>query len=256
MIENFDLELDKRLRRIEVMYQSGKEVDGERVWRLWRTLDQFLYRHEVNMGDIKRLIRFGEASREFKGSGRNIIEEGFFDILIRTIASYHNRIDLTKNPFPIDRGDIEKLFKSRGELKNQLYIFLEIEKFALDSYHYKRPRDSFAGKRRTKVLEIIQHLLDYFKYSQGVELAKISLRNKGRDELNAAFELLKDYHLSREMALDIKVVEELDRIVEKTTNRSMAVGALSVMVDTGYIDEMEALFKIDEWKDKNYHYPY
>ncbi len=57
MIENFDLELDKRLRRIEVMYQSGKEVDGERVWRLWRTVDQFSYRHEINMGGIKKRDR-------------------------------------------------------------------------------------------------------------------------------------------------------------------------------------------------------
>jgi hypothetical protein len=203
------------------------------------------------MGDIKRLIQFGTRFREQKGTDRNRIEESFFKILNDLVIPFHNKIPVNKPPFPINRDEIDTIAKKK--IKEKLKIFLEIEKFALDSYTYKRDRDSFGGKRRAFSLDIIKNFSNYFQCPEGLELAKKSLKSKGSDELCSAFEFLKEYYLTREIDMEDEVHEQLIKISEKTKSRSMAVGALSVLVDTDQISEFEALDRIDDWKQKNYY---
>jgi len=39
---------------------------------------------------------------------------------------------------------------------------------------------------------------------------------------------------------------------ETTDSRSTATGALNVLVETGEISDMEALDRLDDWKDKHH----
>ena len=53
------------------------------------------------------------------------------------------------------------------------------------------------------------------------------------------------------MPLPSDIIEILDKIIIQTKDRSVAVGALDLLVKTGNIGELEALSRIDEWKEKN-----
>jgi hypothetical protein len=249
--ENASSKLDKMLNRVEKSYQNKLKFDDFEIYRKWFEVEKYCFQNELAMGDIKRLIQFGTRFRELKGTDRNRIEESFFKILNDLVIPFHNKIPVNKPPFPINRDEIDTIAKKK--IKEKLEIFLELEKFAFDSYTYKRDRDSFGGKRRAFSLEIIKNFSNYFQCPEGLELAKKSLKSKGRDELCSAFEFLKEYYLTREIDMEDEVHEQLIKISEKTKSRSMAVGALSVLVDTDQISEFEALNKIDDWKQKNYY---
>lgn len=252
--EAFSPKLDKLLYQVEEFYQGKLNVYQWYIHRKWRDVERFFFDSELTMGNVRHLIQFGTRFRDIKGSGRNRIEENFFNLLYSLIWPLHTQIPVEKPPFPIDRNEIDSITKRKSKLKSQLKIFLEIEKFAIDSYHYKRERDSFGGNRRAFSLNIFMDILRYFKDSEGLELAKRSLKSKSRVELHAAFELLKRYYISRELDVDEDVYIQLIDISKKTKYRDIAVGALSVLVDTGEINEFEALDSIDEWKEKNYYY--
>jgi hypothetical protein len=256
--EAFSPKLDKWLYQVEEFYQEKLNVDEWYVYRKWGDVERFFLDREfldreLTMGNIRRLLQFGTRFRDIRGSGRNRIEEHFFKLLCSLIWPHHTQIPVEEPPFPIDRNEIDSITKKKSKLKSKLEIFLEIEKFAVDSYHYKRERDSFGGSRRAFSLNVLMDILSYFKDSEGPELAKKSLKSKSRVELHAAFDFLKRYYISRELDVEEDVNEQLIKISEKTRYRDIAVGALSVLVDTNMIDEFEALYKIDEWKEKNYY---
>lgn len=252
-IENVSPQLNKILNEIERIYQSKIPMEEFEIWRKWDEIPAFFYKNfkKIKKVDIERLLLFGTRFRSFKGTDRNRIEEEFFTrILLRL---YYWNYKYLKNVVPslIMKKEIKELSKKKA--KEIMEIFLELEKFALGSYEYKRSRDSFGGKRRGYSLDMSRELLNYFKDSKGLELAVRSLKSKSRDELYAAFEFLKEYYISRKKEIEPELYDLLIKIPEKTNSRSVAVGALSVLVDTENIGELHALDIIDDWKQRNYY---
>ena len=199
------------------------------------------------------MIKFGREFRDLKGPERNIIEESLFSMLRRITFPFHNNyiFDRVGDQLPIRKAEIGTIQGKR--ITERLHIFLEIETFAFDSYRYKRSRDSFAGQRRAFVLDILLQLRKYFKETSGFELAVESLKRKSRAELYSAFIFLKEYYLSLEIEPEFEIIEQLYKIVDRTDIRSVATGALSVLVDTGVICELTALDRLDDWKAKHYY---
>jgi hypothetical protein len=188
-----------------------------------------------------------------KGPGRHLTEEGLFKILHAQLYHLHRKFDAEDSPFPIEREELDGITEGKPELREKMTAFLDIEAFAYDSYGFKRERDSFAGNRRALSLNLLMELLYYFISSKSIELAKRSLKNKGRAELHAAFEFLKHFYVSRERDIEDDVYEQLIKISEKTKKRDIAAGALDLLVETDTISELEALDRMSEWKEKNYY---
>ena len=55
----------------------------------------------------------------------------------------------------------------------------------------------------------------------------------------------------RDEAPDDDLVEALLGVAERTRSRSIAVGALNFLVETGAISEFQALDRMDAWKERN-----
>jgi hypothetical protein len=176
-IENVSPHLDKMLYRIEKIYQNNLSINDVEVYRKWWHVEDYFRKNQITMEDIKRLIQFGGRFREMKGPGRNRIEESFFNILIRVLFPINNTIPYDEPPFPINRDEIDKITEKK--IRELLRVFLEIEKFAIDSYHYQKARDSFGGKRRGFALEIAKYFLNYFQYitSPGKSIWKTTCMN-------------------------------------------------------------------------------
>jgi hypothetical protein len=236
-IDDVTPDLDKKLNMVEKIYREGINLGTfERYWK-WGDVEDFVYqnRNKLCTGDVKRLIEFGREFRDLKGPERNIIEESLFSMLRGIVSTFHN-VNIFKsvrNKLPILKDEIDAIEKKR--VAERFHIFLEIEKFAVDSYRYKRSRDSFGGQRRACVLGIMGHLRNFFKDTKGFELAVESLKSKSRAELNAAFDFLREYYLSLEVEPEPEIIEKLYKIVDRTDKRAIASGALSVLVDTGVI---------------------
>lgn len=254
-IDNVNPDLDKKLTVVEKIYREGLSLaDFERYWK-WGYVEDFIYqnRKKICIGDVKRLIEFGKEFRDLKGPERNIIEESFFSMLRSIVSTFHNVnvFDCIGDQLPIRKAEIDTIKGKR--ITGRMHVFFEIEKFAVDSYRYKRSRDSFGGQRRAFVLEILSHLRNYFKDTKGFELAVESLKSKSRTELNSAFDFLREYYLSRETEPESKIIEQLYKIVDRTDRITIASGALSVLVDTGAICETTASDRLDDWKTKHYY---
>ncbi|MCK4762523.1 MAG: hypothetical protein KAW12_10035 [Candidatus Aminicenantes bacterium] len=194
-------------------------------------------------GCIRRVLCFFS---KLKGPERNTVEEAFFSSLKFIAASSYNDLifDSIEDKLPINRDEAATIGDER--VKNRLKIFLEIEEFTIESYKYKRSRDSFGGQRRASALEINMFLLDYFKDSRGFELAAASLLGKSRAELNTAFDFFRKYYLSRELEPDEEIICRLQDIVDRTKIKTIAVGALSVLVDTGVVSEDTSIFDLED----------
>ncbi len=68
-----------------------------------------------------------------------------------------------------------------------------------------------------------------------------------------ALVFLERYLVAREDEPVPKAIRaEILAVATKSTSREIAVTALNVLVETGDIDEFEALERLDRWKTKNY----
>ena len=171
-------QLDLLLTQIEKIYENRVEKDGVEVNWKWNEVDHLYRRNRLGLAHagIKRLIQFGEKFRHYKGSGKNRIEEGLFLLLYDYLYWTYRDFDEDDSPFPIDRDQVDSISKRYPKLKEKLAAFLDIEAFACDSYRLKKERDSFAGKRRGLSLNLFMEILNYFKSSEGLEFARLSLK--------------------------------------------------------------------------------
>ncbi len=243
------------LDRIERIYEEQFELDEWEIYRKWIGVERFCsdFRKGLEHADVKRLIQFGEKFRQMKGPGRYRIEEGLFKLLYQQLYFFRRMFNEDEFPFPIDRNEIDAAAESERKpgMKEELARFLDIETFALDSYTFKRARDSFAGNRRAFPLNLLMELIYYFKSAKGLELARKSLKNKNSTELHAAFDFLKHFYVRMDKDVEDDLYEQLIKMSEKTKKREVASGALDVLVRTGTISDWEALDRIDEWKQEN-----
>ena len=122
--------------------------------------------------------------------------------------------------------------------------------FARETFAFRRPRDSFGGERRSLAFELLGAASVALDLSDVVALARETLKGKktGRDALGA-IQFLEEYYSHNDELVSDEMVDELLTFAKRTDSRSLAVGALNVLVETNCISDLEALSRIDDWKD-------
>ena len=113
------------------------------------------------------------------------------------------------------------------------------------------PRDNFNSQRKSLALEVLTILSNYYELPGVYDSCLILFKSKKKEQIFSAIEFQENYVENREVPLEKEIIEILDKIVVQTKDRSVAVSALNIQVETGHIDEFEALSRIDEWKEKN-----
>lgn len=77
-------------------------------------------------------------------------------------------------------------------------------------------------------------------------------KKTGRDSLGA-IQFLEVYYSQNDEQVSDEMVDELEAFAKRTDSRSLAVGALNVLVETNCISDLGALSRIDDWKDAHYY---
>jgi len=207
--------------------------------------------HSISLENIKQIIGFEKEIRNTSFTGRNIAEQKLLDLLSMRIFDCVQV--LQGMPILSNLKEIEHINASDDNY--ELYLIIrETTNFAFEIFQFKRPRDSFGGKRRAAAFEILTDVSRIIDLPEAIELATETLKKRGEKEIYSALEFIKQYHLYRKMALGKKLIDEIKSLAKRTKFRYVAVSALDVLVKTDVISEFGALNQLDEWKEKNDEY--
>jgi hypothetical protein len=205
-------------------------------------------------GDIEKvleLIVVARAIRDATGPGRSVAEQKIMDTLkgiTWTCCSVLEEAGVRRIP---DLAAADALIPDR---RRSILIVAELRDYALECLRFNaRPRDAFAGARRGQSFEILGIACRLFELPEALDMARQALRRSRSQTVRGAIMFLEDYFKAREgMEMPDDIHAALLTVAETTDSRSTATGALNVLVETGEISDMEALDRLDDWKDKHY----
>lgn len=180
--------------------------------------------------------------------GRQVAEERIMDHLQNLAWKCGGRLDDAKLKRLPDFSEINQV---SAELQPALQVLQELHDFALTCFVFKRPRDSFGGRRRALAFDILAEVGLYVDLPEAVRLARQALRKTQSVEARQAAEFLQHYSAARGLQPDEATTQELLALAEGTDSRSTAFGALNALVETGTISEFEAWDRLDDWKSKH-----
>ncbi len=140
---------------------------------------------------------------------------------------------------------------SRGMKNNEGQIAESLINFAKEIFEIKLDRDAFAGKRRGHSIQILGNLSNYFEIPEFMELCSKSIRNKSKNEFLLSIESLTEYCKERDEVPSKDLIEIINKRIEKTKDRSEATSGLNFQIEIGLIGELEALSRLNEWKERN-----
>ena len=143
------------------------------------------------------------------------------------------------------------LQSSDPDLHPRCAVLLLLVTFARECFGFSRPRESFAGQRRSLVFEILGTIGRILDLPDVLELARQTVK-KGRADALGALIFLEAYLGARKKRPDENLKAELLRFAKRTKKRGLAVGALNILVESGSIDEWDAIERIDEWKAEHW----
>lgn len=200
-----------------------------------------------NLGQI---LDFERYVINHKGVNRFSIEEKVLELLQMLVIDIFERFNF---------GNVmlnEELIENtqNNELKKAHKINLNLLVFANELFNISIPRDSFSSRRKGLALGIISRLLIRYDFPNKFDLFMEAIKSsKDKVIIEALNELHYYYEYFPKKHLPSAMITELDRIILKTKNKSVATRALNLQVITGNISEVEALSRIDDWKEKYYY---
>jgi hypothetical protein len=86
---------------------------------------------------------------------------------------------------------------------------------------------------------------------EAVRIARSIVRSGDGNDFHGAIQFLLERFQDHDEAPDDELVGALLAVAERTRSRSIAVGALNFLVETGAISDLEALDRIQAWDDRN-----
>ena len=234
---------------IELYKRENTKYNYEMFRKLYEIREE-LNNLEFSFNNLKQILDFERYVIYNKGANRFKVEESILELLQTLI------IDLCESSdFDIVQLN-EKLVNNTQdiELKRTHKINFNLLDFAKELFKISIPKDSFSSRRKGYAMGIISKLLNYYDipdkfdlFIEALQSSKDKLRIEALNELHYHFENLPEEQLPNE------IINELNKIVSKTKNRTIATGALNLQVITGCISEFEALSQIDDWKKKYYY---
>lgn len=199
-------------------------------------VDRFVRAIASDPDGTKSLIDTVRAVRDSKVPGSRVTEA----LLMQSLAStaYESIGGLTEeNPAP------------DADLRRE--VLRELAGYAVDCLGFRRSRDSFGGRRRSIAFEILAWAAPHVEVREAVEIALSIVRSGDGNGLRDAIDFLLERFQDRGEVPDDDLVKTLLGVAERTRSRSIAFGALNFLVETGAINEFQALDRMDTWKERN-----
>jgi hypothetical protein len=222
----------------------GDYALAQALWDLVPFRDQ-LSRNAPQTRAVLEVVRLLRAS---DGPGRQKAEERLIDNLQSLAWHCSGCLEDTKATRLPHLNALDQL---PPEVRSTFEVLRELRDFALGCFEFKRPRDSFGGRRRALAFDILAEVGRWVDLPEAVSLARRALRKAQSVEARQAAEFLQRYFAARDLSPDEATTEQLLALAEQTDSRSTAFGALNALVETGKISEFQALDRLDDWKSRH-----
>lgn len=196
----------------------------------------------------RELLRLLDVMRKASGAGRVVFERHVLGALT-FLASQICSIIFDDAIFPQPLTTKPEQFPS--DKRAGFALLQELCLFVMGCFRFSRPRDSFSGERRRLAFELMANASAVIEPPDELFDDLKRALNKARDqEVIGAILFCEVYYASAGGVPD-DVMQLLFGVVEKTKSRGIAAGALNVLVESGDINELEALDRMDDWKERN-----
>lgn len=240
--------VNKICKDIKDIFLSNDKASDRVLFEKLRELCIYFWQNPVTPESLEELFKLERSMVYAKGSHKQYVEKEILGILTRIPRGYAP--GQKENTYlPLNQELIEE---TTNTLEKQRHLMaLKLIKFAFEIFHYKIPRDSYSGKRKSIAIDIILNISIYYDFPEAIELCILGLKSKKRWAISSALEFLETYHRNRDIPLSADIKKILNNIIDHTKDRGVAVGALDVQVKTGEISEFQALATIDDWKEKH-----
>lgn len=106
--------------------------------------------------------------------------------------------------------------------------------------------------RRSGALKLLGKMINYYCIPFAKNMFIDSINSKNKDEQYEALRGLENYYETTEDEIEDDLVNTLNDIMTDTDDRSVASTCLQIQMNAGIIDEMTALFEMDDWKEEHY----
>lgn len=123
---------------------------------------------------------------------------------------------------------------------------------ALEVLELKDDNSKGGDLRRASALDLISELMDYYLLSFAKKLFVGSINSKNVREQYAALEGLENYYSLYDEEIEEDLIQNLNLIKGETDDRTVASTCLQIQINAGVIDELGAVFEMDDWKDEHY----
>ena len=140
---------------------------------------------------------------------------------------------------------------SDGKEKKFHEISLEIYNTVLALMKVRKKRDSYSGKRKGHAISILTMLAECYEIDNIENLYIENLKNKSLKLLYGTLESITSYYSNSEKQVNSEIVKLINRRADKAKKRSEIVGCLQTLIELKDISEMEALSRLDTWKEKH-----
>lgn len=106
--------------------------------------------------------------------------------------------------------------------------------------------------RRAGSLKFLAEMINYFQIPIAKKLFIDSITSKNAKEQYAALEGLENYYDVSDDEIEEDLINSLNHIKKETIDRTVASTCLQIQINAGLIDEMTAVFEIDDWNDDHF----
>jgi hypothetical protein len=123
---------------------------------------------------------------------------------------------------------------------------------ALEVLELKDDNSKGSDLRRASALKLISELMDYYHIPFAKKLFVGSIKSKNKKEQYTALEGLENYYNLYDEEIEDDLIQTLTLIKDETDDRTVASTCLQIQINAGVIDELGAVFEMDDWKDEHY----
>lgn len=211
------------------------EDRADALRRAARQVDRFAESLACDPERTRALIDTVRAVRDSPGPGGNVAEAK----LMQTLASI---------AFWGEGGESDV---PPPNTKKQMEVLRDLATYALECLAFRRPRDSFGGRRRSIAFESLTDADPHVDLPEALQVARSIALSASGDDCRGAMEFLKARFERRGEEPDEELVDGLLRVADRTQSGSIVFGALDFLVETGAISELQALDCMDKWKERN-----
>ena len=205
-------------------------------------IKEYFMKHPMDCHSLQCVFDLERKLIASRGPHKQFIEQHILETILMRV-----RFPMAGGEYYTDKQ------KSKHWKGKDCDLALFLMDFMREIIDLKVPRDNYNSKRRVLAFEIMSCLSQEHNETSTFSICQQFLKSGKSDLILAAIEFYESYCVNNATHLDQQVIDLLDKIILATKERSVAVSALNIQVETGNISELEALSRIGEWKDRNYY---